>query len=112
LQVKWPILLIKINLSKVSICRQHIWGAVKIPTMENVCFVSIWLVGMLKICHAKRAIIGNLCSSLHHQYNTNLQVSASTRNCQNPTSSLYTILPCIYCWCCGLKNKLLESPCD
>jgi hypothetical protein len=64
-------LLIKINLSKISICRQHLWSAVKIPTMENTCFVSIWLVGMSKICHAGRKIIWNLYSSLHHQDNTN-----------------------------------------
>jgi hypothetical protein len=46
-------LLTKISLSKLFIYRQHLRSAIKIPTMENICSISIWLVGMPIMCRIK-----------------------------------------------------------
>ncbi len=54
-------LLTKMIFSKFFV--QHQQNVVKIPAMENIHAISIWLAVMLRICHAKMAMVKNLCSS-------------------------------------------------
>jgi hypothetical protein len=52
----------KIIWSRWLVCKQHLQSAVRIPTMQKIRFVSIWFVGIPRICQANIPTTRYLCS--------------------------------------------------
>jgi hypothetical protein len=57
----------KIIWSRWLVSKQHFRNALRILAMEKIHFVSIWLVGIPRICWANTPITRYLCSWMHHQ---------------------------------------------
>jgi hypothetical protein len=65
-------LLTKIDSSKISYYKWHLLKLVRIPTNENIFFVSIWNPTIPKSCLAQKQIIKNMFSCLSHHCNGHL----------------------------------------
>jgi hypothetical protein len=78
LELLGQFLLTKINLSKKIDYKQHLFILIKIPTNENIIFISSWNPTTLKICLAQKPIVGNTFSCFSHHYSRHLMSLIST----------------------------------
>jgi hypothetical protein len=54
-------LLIKMRWSKWSICKLHFQSSMRTPSIEKICSIWIWLMGIPTTFYANIAMAGNLC---------------------------------------------------
>ncbi len=82
--IKW------IRRSKFFTPRWHRWRLIRIPTIKNTLYVSIWLPCMFQISLAKYARIGNCPSCFDHQRRGFWVESNGTSNVWNQENSHWT----------------------
>jgi hypothetical protein len=93
------------NLSMFSIWKWHQQNVVKIATIKKIGSISIWMVGMPRMCHTINTIVGNLFFFLHHQDKGHLQFFTSIGCQQYPASSHETKSIYVYTFIVIVKNR-------
>ncbi len=82
-----PIFVGKIIWLRWLICNWQLFNAMKSLAIKKICSVSIWLVGIPRICQANDPTTSHLCSRMRHQDNVHLQFCTSTWQRRNASSS-------------------------